>query len=142
MARCPPGLGLGAASLIAGSAAAQNVAIVTPYMAQPGTQFYVEAFQGVAADKGWNVNVIDTAGDVAAAISRIEDVVVQNGDANPQAREAIATGGNFEASVAQDFAGIGAATAEAVARVLDGGEIRQATTYVPTKLVTVANAAE
>ena len=298
------GIALAAASVIAGSALAQNVAIVTPYMAQPGTQFYVEAFQGVAADKGWNVNVIDTAGDVAAVISRIEDVVVQNVDAivinvdptqvtaglqaaadagipvfgmdagtdpllvtnvtsngyamaaetatyvadriggagnvvmfvfdafppvqvrgviadavfgnfpdisvldrvtpdvsdggiadsrakmeailaanpepgsiaavwaawdqpalgalqaieaagrdgegivitgidaNPQAREAIATGGNFEASVAQDFSGIGATTADAVARVLDGADIRQATIYVPTKLVTVANAIE
>ena len=37
-------------------------------------------------------------------------------DANPQAREAIAAGGNFEASIAQDFKGIGAATADAVAR--------------------------
>jgi ribose transport system substrate-binding protein len=288
-----------------GAALAQaKVAIVTPYMAQPGTQFYVEAFQAVAAENDWDVNVIDTAGDVAAVISRIEDLVVQNVDAivinvdptqvtaglqaakdagipvfgmdagadpllvtnvtsngyamaaetstyvadrikgegnvvmfvfdafppvqvrgviadavfgnfpdikvldrvtpdvsdggiadsrakmeailaanpepgsikavwaawdqpalgalqaiedagrsgegivitgidaNPQAREAIATGGNFEASVAQDFAGIGAATAEAVARVLGGEEIRQSVTYVPTKLITAANAAE
>lgn len=288
-----------------GAALAQaKVAIVTPYMAQPGTQFYVEAFEAVAAENDWEVNVIDTAGDVAAVISRIEDLVVQNVDAivinvdptqvtaglqaakdagipvfgmdagadpllvtnvtsngyamaaetstyvadrikgegnvvmfvfeafppvqvrgvvadavfgnypdikvldrvtpdvsdggiadsrakmeailaanpepgsikavwaawdqpalgalqaiedagrsgegivitgidaNPQAREAIAAGGNFEASVAQDFAGIGAATAEAVARVLAGEEILQSVTYVPTKLVTAANAAE
>ncbi|RYH12682.1 MAG: sugar ABC transporter substrate-binding protein [Alphaproteobacteria bacterium] len=281
-----------------------KVAIVTPYMAQPGTQFYVEAFEGVAAENGWDVNVIDTAGDVAAVISRIEDLVVQNVDAivinvdptqvtaglqaakdagipvfgmdagadpllvtnvtsngyamaaetatyvadrikgegnvvlfvfdafppvqvrgviadavfgnfpdikvldrvtpdvsdggiadsrakmeailaanpepgsikavwaawdqpalgalqaiedagrgdegiiitgidaNPQAREAIAAGGSFEASVAQDFAGIGAATAEAVARVLAAEEIVQSVTYVPTKLITSSNAAE
>src|SRR5690606_36796010 len=76
------GLVLAAAALAAGAAAAQDkVAIVTPYMAQPGTQFYVEAFEGVAADKGWDVNVIDTAGDVAAVISRIEDMVTQNVDA-------------------------------------------------------------
>jgi ribose transport system substrate-binding protein len=281
-----------------------KVAIVTPYMAQPGTQFYVEAFEAVAAENDWDVNVIDTAGDVAAVISRIEDLVVQNVDAivinvdptqvtaglqaakdagipvfgmdagadpllvtnvtsngyamaaetstyvadrikgegnvvmfvfeafppvqvrgvvadavfgnfpdikvldrvtpdvsdggiadsrakmeailaanpepgsikavwaawdqpalgalqaiedagrsgegivitgidaNPQAREAIAAGGNFEASVAQDFAGIGATTAESVARVLAGEEILQSVTYVPTKLITAANAAE
>ena len=299
------GLVLAAAALAAGAAPAQEkVAIVTPYMAQPGTQFYVEAFEGVAADKGWNVNVIDTAGDVAAVISRIEDMVTQNVDAivinvdpsqvtaglqaaqaagipvfgmdagadpllvtnvtsngyamaaetatyvadriggagnvvmfvfdafppvqvrgvvadavfanhpdisvldrvtpdvsdggiadsrakmeailaanpepgsikavwaawdqpalgalqaieaagregegivitgidaNPQAREAIAAGGNFEASVAQDFAGIGAATAEAVDRVLQGEELRQSVIYVPTMLITAANAAE
>ena len=35
--------------------------MITPYLAQPGTQFYVEAFQGVAKGKGWDVNVIDTA---------------------------------------------------------------------------------
>jgi ribose transport system substrate-binding protein len=299
------GLVLAAFALSAGAAQAQSrVAIVTPYMAQPGTQFYVEAFQGVAGEKGWDVNVIDTAGDVAAVISRIEDMVIQNVDAivinvdpsqvtaglqaaadagipvfgmdagsnpllvtnvtsngyamaaetatyvadringegnvvmfvfdafppvqvrgvvadavfgnypdiavldrvtpdvsdggiadsrakmeailaanpepgsikavwaawdqpalgalqaieaagregegivitgidaNPQAREVIAAAGNFEASVAQDFAGIGAATADAVARVLAGEELRQSVIYVPTKLITAANAAE
>ena len=299
------GLVLAATALAASAALAQEkVAIVTPYMAQPGTQFYVEAFESVAAEKGWDVNVIDTAGDVAAVISRIEDMVTQNVDAivinvdptqvtaglqaaqdagipvfgmdagadpllvtnvtsngyamaaetatyvadriggegnvvmlvfdafppvqvrgvvadavfanhpditvldrvtpdvsdggiadsrakmeailaanpepgsikavwaawdqpalgalqaieaagragegivitgidaNPQAREAIAAGGNFEASVAQDFAGIGAATAEAVDRVLQGEELRQSVIYVPTMLITAANAAE
>ncbi len=66
----------------AGAAMAQSkVAVITPYLAQPGTQFYVEAFQAVAKEKGWDVNVIDTAGDVAAVISRIEDVVNQGVDA-------------------------------------------------------------
>jgi ribose transport system substrate-binding protein len=66
----------------AGAAMAQSkVAVITPYLAQPGTQFYVEAFQAVAKEKGWEVNVIDTAGDVAAVISRIEDVVNQGVDA-------------------------------------------------------------
>jgi len=299
------GLVLAGASLTSGVAFAQaKIAIVTPYMAQPGTQFYVEAFESVAAEKGWDVNVIDTAGDVAAVISRIEDMVTQNVDAivinvdpsqvtaglqtandagipvigmdagsdpllatnvtsngyamaaetstyvadriggegnvvmfvfdafppvqvrgvvadavfgnhpditvldrvtpdvsdggiadsrakmeailaanpepgsikavwaawdqpalgalqaieaagregegivitgidaNPEAREVIAMGGNFEASVAQDFAGIGAATADAVASVLAGEEMRQSVIYVPTKLITAANAGE
>lgn len=293
-----------AATAFAGAAAAQKVAVITPYLAQPGTQFYVEAFQQVAGEKGWEVNVIDTQGDVAAVISRIEDVVNQqvdaivinvdpaqvtaglqaaqaagipvvgmdagadallatnvtsNGyamaaetatyvadriggagnvvmfifeafppvqvrgvvadavfgnfpdiavldrvtpdvadggiadsrakmeailaanpeagsikavwaawdqpalgalqaieaagrtgegivitgiDANPQAREAIAAGGNFEASVAQDFSGIGAAAADAVSRLLAGEDLKQRVIYVPTKLVTSANAAE
>jgi ribose transport system substrate-binding protein len=285
-----------------GAVAASKVAVITPYLAQPGTQFYVEAFQGVAKDKGWDVNVIDTAGDVAAVISRIEDMVTQkvdaivinvdpaqvkagldaakaagipvvgmdagadpllatnvtsNGyamaaetstyvadriggtgnivmfvfdafppvqargvvanavfgnfpdikvldrvtpdvsdggiadsrakmeailaanpepgsikavwaawdqpalgalqaieaagrqnegivitgiDANPQAREEIAKGGNFEASIAQDFKGIGSTTADAVARILSGETIKQRVIYVPTKLITAANA--
>jgi len=282
-------------------ALSQTVAVITPYLAQPGTQFYVEAFQARADELGWDVNVIDTAGDVAAVISRIEDAVTQrvdaivinvdpaqvgaglasaadagipvvgmdagndplvaanvtsNGyamatetavyvanriggagnvvmfvfdpfppvqvrgamadavfgnfpdirvldrvtpdvsdggiadsrarmeailaanpqpgsisavwaawdqpalgalqaieaagradegivitgiDANPQARDAIAEGGNFEASVAQDFAGIGATAADTVARLLDGEELRQRVIYVPTVLITAAN---
>ncbi len=291
-----------ALSLSAGAAAqAQDIAVITPYLAQPGTQFYVEAFNARAAELGWDVNVIDTAGDVAAVISRIEDAVTQNVDAivinvdpgqvgaglataadagipvvgmdagsdplivanvtsngyamaaetavyvanriggegnvvmftfdpfppvqvrgviadavfanfpdidviaritpdvsdggiadsraqmeavlsanpepgsiaavwaawdqpglgalqaiedagradegivitgidaNPQARDAIAAGGNFEASVAQDFAGIGRTTADTVARILDGEEILQTAIFVPTVLVTAAN---
>ncbi|MEM8822620.1 MAG: substrate-binding domain-containing protein [Pseudomonadota bacterium] len=285
-------------------ALAQEVAVVTPYLAQPGTQAYVEGFEAAAAEQGWNVNVIDTAGDVAAAISRIEDAVTQqvdaivinvdpaqvaagllaaaeaeipvvgmdagsdpllaanvtsNGyamaaetavyvanridgsgdvvmfvfdafppvqvrgviadavfgnspdirvvaritpdvsdggiadsraqmeailaanpepgsidavwaawdqpalgalqaieeagraeegivivgiDANPQARDAIAAGGNFEASVAQDFAGIGATAADVVRRLLDGERLQQRVIHVPTELITNANVGE
>ncbi len=283
---------------------APTVAVITPYLSQPGTQFVVEGFKAAAEAKGWTVNVIDTAGDVAAVISRIEDVVNQgvdaivinvdpaqveaglqvasdakipvfgmdagshpllmtnvtsngyamaaetstyvvdrlNGkggvvmfifdafppvqkrgvianaifannpditvidritpdvtdggiadsrtqmeailaanpepgsisavwaawdqpalgalqaieaagrekegiiivgiDANPQALDAIAAGGSFSASVAQDFAGIGAKTADAVGRVLAGETINQAVIYVPTVLVTSANVAD
>jgi ribose transport system substrate-binding protein len=289
------------AAMMATGAPAQEVAVITPYLAQPGTQFYVDGFSARAAELGWTVNVIDTAGDVGAVISRIEDVVTQgvdaivinvdpaqigaglqtaadagipvvgmdagsdplvaanitsNGyamaaetavyvanriggqgnvvmfvfdpfppvqirgviadavfgnfpditvidrvtpdvsdggiadsrakmeailaanpepgsiaavwaawdqpalgalqaieaagregegivitgiDANPQARDAIAAGGNFEASVAQDFAGIGATTADTVQRILNGEELRQKVIYVPTELVTSAN---
>lgn len=298
-------LAAGAAfGLGATAALAETVAVITPYLAQPGTQFYVEAFEAQAAEFGWDVNVIDTAGDVAAVISRIEDVVTQgvdaivinvdpaqvgaglmtaaeagipvvgmdagtdplvaanvtsNGyamavetavyvanridgagnvvmftfdpfppvqvrgaiadavfanhpdisvldrvtpdvsdggiadsrarmeailaanpepgsiaavwaawdqpalgalqaieaagrtgegivitgiDANPQARDAIAQGGNFEASVAQDFAGIGRTTAETVARILAGDALVSRVIYVPTVLITAQNAAE
>ena len=284
--------------------AASKIAVITPYLAQPGTQFYVEAFQAAAKDKAWDVNVIDTKGDVAAVISRLEDAATQkvdavvinvdpaqveaglaavkdagipvvgmdagaspylvtnvtsNGyamaadtaayvanriegkgnvvmfvfdafppvqvrgviadavfgnnpdikvldrvtpdvsdggiadsrakmeailaanpdkgsisavwaawdqpalgalqaieaagrqdegivitgiDANPQAREAIAAGGNFEASMAQDFHGIGAAAAEAVAQTLSGKPPKSSVTYVPTKLITIDNVKE
>jgi len=297
-----------AAAMLAPGAAAQaageKIAVITPYLAQPGTQFYVEAFEARAKEFGWEVNVIDTKGDVAAAVGRIEDAanqkvaaivinvdpaqvqagleaartagvpvfgmdagatpllvtnVTSNGyamaadtasyvtnrlggkgnvvmfvfdafppvqqrgviadaifknspdikvldrvtpdeqdggiadsrakmeailaanpekgsiaavwaawdqpalgalqaieaagrtgegivitgiDANPQAREAIAKGGNFEASVAQDFKGIGATTADAVKRHLAGETIRQRVIYVPTRLVTAADANE
>lgn len=294
----------GLAAAGSGTALAQDVAVITPYLAQPGTQFYVDGFSTRAEALGWDVNVIDTAGDVAAVISRIEDVATQgvdaivinvdpaqigaglsvaaaagipvvgmdagsdplvaanitsngyamatetavyvtnriNGagnvvmftfdpfppvqirgviadaifgnfpdievidritpdvsdggiadsraqmeailaanpepgsiaavwaawdqpalgalqaieaagragegivitgiDANPQAREAIAAGGNFEASVAQDFQGIGATTADTVARLLNNEELVQRVIYVPTQLVTAANVAE
>lgn len=283
------------------AALAQNVTVVTPYLAQPGTQAYIEGLEAEAEKLGWNLNVIDTAGDVAAVISRIEDAAnqqvdaivinvdpaqiaaglevaaeagipvigmdsgvdpllatnvtsngyamaaetsvyvadriggkgkvvmfvfdafppvqirgivadaifanfpdieildrvtpdVQDGgiadsrakmeailaanpepgsiaavwaawdqpalgalqaiedagrggegivivgiDANPQARDAIAAGGNFEASVAQDFQGIGSATAAAVARAVAGEEIRESVIYVPTMLITKTN---
>ena len=55
-------------------ASAPVIAVVTPYLSQPGTQFMVESFQAYGKEKGWTVNVIDTAGDVAAAVSRLEDV--------------------------------------------------------------------
>ena len=297
-------LAVSALALCASTAWSQTVAVITPYLAQPGTQAYVEGFEAAAADRGWNVNVIDTAGDVAAAISRIEDAVNQNVDAivinvdpaqvnvgllaaqeagipvvgmdagsdplvavnvtsngygmaaetsvylanringqgkvvmfvfdafppvqirgvvadaifgnfpdievldritpdvsdggiadsrakmeavlaanpepgsiaavwaawdqpalgalqaiedagragegivitgidaNPQARDAIATGGNFEASIAQDFNGIGSTTADVVARLIAGEEVRERVIYVSTKLVTSDNAAD
>ena len=291
-------------ALMAGAAWAETVAVITPYLAQPGTQMYLEGFQAKAAEAGWTINVVDTAGDVAAVIARIEDAVTQkvdaivinvdpaqiqaglaaakeagipvigmdsgadpllvtnitsNGyamaaetavyvanriggkgnvvmfvfdafppvqirgvvadavfgnfpdikvldrvtpdvqdggiadsrakmeailaanpdpgsiaavwaawdqpalgalqaieaagrqgegivivgmDANPQARDAIKAGGNFEASMAQDFQGIGAATADAVARAMKGEEIKAGVIYVPTKLITTANVGE
>lgn len=297
-------IGLAASFGLAGPGLAQEVAVITPYLAQPGTQFYVDGFKTRAEELGWQFNVIDTAGDVAAVISRIEDVVTQgvdaivinvdpaqigaglqtaadagipvvgmdagsdplvaanvtsNGyamaaetavyvanriggqgkvvmfafdpfppvqvrgaiadavfanfpdievvdritpdvadggiadsraqmeallaanpdpgsiaavwaawdqpalgalqaieatgradegivitgiDANPQAREAIAAGGNFEASVAQDFDGIGRTTADTVARLLSGEALVQRVIYVPTRLITVANVNE
>jgi ribose transport system substrate-binding protein len=57
------------------------VTVVTPYLAQPGTQFYLDGFEAEAEAQGWEVNVVDTAGDVAAAVGRIEDAVTQGVDA-------------------------------------------------------------
>lgn len=55
--------------------------MITPYLAQPGRQFYVEGFESAAASRDWEVNVVDTAGDVAAVISRMEDAVTAGADA-------------------------------------------------------------
>ena len=285
-------------------AAGEKITVITPYLAQPGTQFYVQAFQEKAKANGWDVNVVDTKGDVAGVISRLEDAAIQkpaaivinvdpsqvtagldaakgagipvfgmdagaspllvtnvtsngyamaadtaayvanriNGkgkvvmfvfdafppvqqrgviadalfknnpdikildrvtpdvkdggiadsrakmeailaanpdkgsisavwaawdqpalgalqaieaagrsgegivitgiDANPEARAAIAKGGNFEASMAQDFKGIGAAVADAVKSQLAGEKTKQSVIYVPTRLITAGNAAQ
>jgi len=61
--------------------AASKIAVITPYLSQPGTQFYVEGFEQASTTRDWDINVIDTQGDVAAVISRIEDAVVQKVDA-------------------------------------------------------------
>ena len=64
-------LGAAALALSASAAyAAGKVTVITPYLAQPGTQFYVEAFQAEAKTNGWEVNVVDTKGDVAGEIGR------------------------------------------------------------------------
>ncbi len=70
-------LALNAASALA----AAKITIVTPYMAEPGTQYYVEAFQDVAKANGWTVNVVDTKGDIAGVISGLENAVNQKVDA-------------------------------------------------------------
>jgi ribose transport system substrate-binding protein len=66
---------------IAAQDAKPTVAVVTPYLAQPGTQFMVDAFKKAAEEKGWTVNVVDTAGDINALNSRLQDVVTQKVDA-------------------------------------------------------------
>jgi ribose transport system substrate-binding protein len=58
-------------------AAGEKIAVITPYLSQPGTQFYVEAFQAKAKEAGWEVNVVDTKGDVAGAVAQIENAANQ-----------------------------------------------------------------
>jgi ribose transport system substrate-binding protein len=65
----------------ASALAAARITIVTPYMAEPGTQYYVEAFQDVAKANGWTVNIVDTKGDIAGVISGLENAVNQKADA-------------------------------------------------------------
>ncbi len=60
---------------------APQVVVMTPFLAQPGTQLMVEAFQADAESRGWEVTVIDTNNDVAALVGRMEDVALQGADA-------------------------------------------------------------
>jgi len=41
----------------------------------------VEGFQAAAESRGWTVNGIDTAGDVAALNGRVQDAITQQVDA-------------------------------------------------------------
>ena len=59
----------------------RSITVMTPFLAQPGTQLMVEAFEKAAQKKSWKVDVIDTSGDIAALVSRMEDVVLQKPDA-------------------------------------------------------------
>ena len=46
--------------LATSSAWAETIAVITPYLAQPGTQAAIDGFEASASKKGWEVNVIDT----------------------------------------------------------------------------------
>jgi ribose transport system substrate-binding protein len=90
----------------------------------------------------WDQPAIGALQAIEAAGRTGEGIVITGIDANPDARAAIAKGGNFEASMAQDFKGIGAATANAVKQHLAGQAIKSNTIYVPTRLITAANVNE
>ncbi|GGA42691.1 sugar ABC transporter substrate-binding protein [Pelagibacterium lentulum] len=62
-------------------AAGERVAVVTPYLSAIATAEMVESFQQRAADYDWTVEVFDTAGDIGAMASRIEDVTTSGVDA-------------------------------------------------------------
>jgi ribose transport system substrate-binding protein len=88
----------------------------------------------------WDQPALGALQAIEAAGRQGEGIVITGIDANPQARDAIAAGGNFEASIAQDFAGIGKAAAAAAADAMAGKPIRAKVIYVPTVLITTANA--
>jgi ribose transport system substrate-binding protein len=126
---------------------------VTPDVADGGiadSRAKMEAILAANPDKGsiaavwaaWDQPALGALQAIEAAGRGGEGIVITGIDANPDARAAIAKGGNFEASMAQDFKGIGAATAGAVKRHMAGEAIKQSVIYVPTKLITAANVAE
>jgi ribose transport system substrate-binding protein len=126
---------------------------VTPDVADGGiadSRAKMEAILAANPDKGsiaavwaaWDQPALGALQAIEAAGRGGEGIVITGIDANPDARAAIAKGGNFEASMAQDFKGIGAATANAVKRHIAGEAIKQSVIYVPTKLITAANVGE
>jgi ribose transport system substrate-binding protein len=89
----------------------------------------------------WDQPALGALQAIEAAGRQGEGIVITGIDANPQARDAIAAGGSFEASMAQDFVAMGAAAADATRRAMAGETIREKVIYVPTVLVTPVNAA-
>jgi ribose transport system substrate-binding protein len=70
------------ASLLLTLASAQKtVAVMTPYLASATTKIMVDSLQSALEGKGYTVQVVDTAGDVAALDSRMQDVITQQVDA-------------------------------------------------------------
>ena len=51
------------------------MALLTPYLAAVATAEMVDAFKAEAEKMQWTVDVVDTAGDMPALASRVEDVV-------------------------------------------------------------------
>ena len=88
----------------------------------------------------WDQPALGALQAIEGAGRENEGIVITGIDANPQARDAIAQGGNFEASIAQDFAAMGAAAADVVAGTFKNQEQRASVIYVPTKMVTANNA--
>lgn len=94
-------LASGLLALLAPSALAQQgrIAVLTPYLASATTRIMVENLQSELEGMDYEVNVIDTAGDVAALDGRIQDVVTQGVDAivvsvNPELVPAAIEGAN------------------------------------------------
>lgn len=62
-------------------AAGEKVSVITPYLAATATAEMVEAFKAQAAEKGWTIDVVDTAGDMGAFASRVEDATTSGANA-------------------------------------------------------------
>lgn len=70
-------LGVSGAALAAG----ESVSVITPFLAATATGEMVEAFKARAAEYQWTVDVVDTAGDMGAFASRVEDATTSGADA-------------------------------------------------------------
>lgn len=90
----------------------------------------------------WDQPALGALQAIEAAGRQNEGIVISGIDANPQARDAISAGGNFEVSVAQDFNGIGKAAFAAAADAIAGNPAKSKVIYVPTVLITSANSGQ
>ncbi|MDR3470970.1 MAG: substrate-binding domain-containing protein [Devosia sp.] len=65
----------------AGFAAGEKISVLTPYLSAIATGQMIEAFKKDAEKYGWTVDVVDTAGDMGAFASRVEDATTKKADA-------------------------------------------------------------
>lgn len=78
---------LGLASILAlgvsqgALAAGEKVSVITPFLAAIATGEMIDAFKAKAAEYQWGVDVVDTAGDMAAFASRVEDATTSGANA-------------------------------------------------------------
>lgn len=70
-------LGVSPAALAAG----EKVSVITPFLAATATGEMIEAFKAKAAEYQWTVDVVDTAGDMGAFASRVEDATTSGANA-------------------------------------------------------------
>ena len=57
----------------------ERVTVVTPYLAQPGTQMYLEGFKAKAQSNGWDLNIIDTKGNlISTLIGKQEEQTIRD----------------------------------------------------------------
>ncbi|HEV7719377.1 MAG TPA: substrate-binding domain-containing protein [Arsenicitalea sp.] len=62
-------------------AAGEKVAVLTPYLSAIATAQMIDAFKAKATTYGWTVDVVDTAGDMGAFASRVEDATTSGAKA-------------------------------------------------------------
>lgn len=65
----------------AGSDDVVEVAVLTPYLANAATKEVIELFEAQGAERGWEVSVVDTAGDMNRLNSAFQDAAAQGADA-------------------------------------------------------------
>ncbi len=65
----------------AGEAQGVTVQVLTPYLANAATKEVIDLFQADGEERGWEVNVVDTAGDMNKLNSAFQDAAAQKPDA-------------------------------------------------------------
>ena len=90
----------------------------------------------------WDDPALGALQAIEAAGREGEGIVIVGIDGTEQALDAIGTGGNFEATMKQNFAGIAQQAANLVAMQLAGEAISQSVYYAPASLVTAADMGE